>query len=354
MTKAIVPTSSRLALDDEQLRLEQTERIERQVRQLLRDGMPRNTLLAYQGDFQAFERWCALQRPPHPARPTTEAAVLAYLEELSEMRLPNGRFAVRAGTIERRLSGIAWAHAIDNYPTPRSPRVGKVLHAIKVKRSKAGEKPPRMAAPITIADLRKMCRALDDLRGPAAVRDRALLLIGWVCALRRSEIAALELGDVGRITTEGFPLTIRRSKADQEGVGKVLPVACEDGPLCPVAALRAWLEIRGEEPGALFWRSWRTKVHAGTAASEKQVARTVRRLVVAAGLKPEMKELDFSAHSLRAGFITEAVRAGHRDGDIMDRSRHKSHEVFMGYVRIAQTFQNNPARGFTKWGTEDS
>ncbi len=352
MSRAITRSSSHLAADDPELRLRQTERIARDMKRLMREGMPHNTFLAYSADFADFERWCQRQTPAFVAIPTSEEAIIGYLTEASEQRRPSGAFSVRAGTIERRLSGIAWAHAIDNHLSPRTPRVAKLMHAIKVKRSRDGERPPKKAAPLTLVDLRKICRHLDDAPSQATTRDRALILIGWVCALRRSEIAALDLGDVGRITAEGFVLTIRRSKTDQEGAGRSLPVASEEGTLCPVAALQSWLAIRGEGPGPLFWRSWRSKIHADKAISEKQVARAVRRLVVAAGLKPEIKELDFSAHSLRAGFITEAVRAGHRDGEIMDRSGHKSHEVFMGYVRIAQTFQNNPARGFSKWGKE--
>lgn len=348
MTKSIVINKSGLAKDDGQLRQQQRERFARASEETLLEGTPRNTARAYRNDFQQFENWCAQQHPSFSPLPTEETALLGYLTDL-DTKDPNGKYPCKAGTIERRLSGIVWAHAVMNIQSPVTPRLSKLLHAIKVRRVREGEVPPRMAAPLKLSDLRKIAKWCDAHSSPLTVRNRALVMVGWVCAMRRSEIAELERGDIGKFTSQGFMLTIRKSKADQLGAGRDLPVTSEeDQLLCPVEAMRAWLEIRGDSPGPLFWSSgWQKQRRA---LGEKQVARVVIGLVKKAGLTPESKNMDFSAHSLRAGFITEAVRAGQHDRQVMDRSRHKTHEVFLRYVRIVQTVDKNAATGFSKWG----
>ena len=350
MTKSIVINKSDLAKDDEKLRTAQRERFERMTERTLLEGTPRNTARAYRNDFRQFENWCAAQQPPFSPLPTEETALLGYLTDL-DTKGPSGKYPCRSGTIERRLSGIVWAHAVMNIPSPVTPRLSKLLHAIKVRRVREGEEPPRMAAPLTLADLRKIAKWCDGNQSPLTIRNRALVLVGWVCAMRRSEIAELERDDIGKFTSQGFMLTIRKSKADQLGAGRDLPVTSEeDRLLCPVEAMRAWLEIRGDTPGPLFWgHGWQKHRRA---LGEKQVSRVVVGLVKKAGLRPEGKNMDFSAHSLRAGFITEAVRAGQHDRQVMERSRHKTHEVFLRYVRIAQTVDKNAATGFSRWDSE--
>lgn len=349
MTKAIVPTTGTdLATDDEELREVQRRRFVKDAEDAIREGTPRNTVRAYIADMKRFEEWCAKQRPQLEPMPTTETALLGYLKSLRDPK-PDEPY-LRGGTIERRISGIVWAHAVVNIQNPVTPRVSKLLHAIKIDRVAKGEKPPRMAAPITLGDLRKMIRWVDSRSSVLTDRDRAMVLIGWCCAMRRSEIVALERQDISKISNEGFMLTIRRSKADQLGAGVDLSVTAEeDSPLCPVSALRRWLDVRGDDDGPLFWRTgWRK--HGGRPIGDKQVARVVLNAVKGAELNPETKQMDFSAHSLRAGFITEAVRAGQHDRQVMERSRHKTHEVFLRYVRIVQTVGSNAATGFSKWG----
>lgn len=338
-----------LAVDDEDLRLAQAERIFQRTAGAIVDGTPANTARAYTTDYRKFEAWCLSQAPRLPSLPTNEIAIMGYLTELADERNEKGEFSVKAGTIERRLSGIIWRHSLDNHPSPRTPRIAKLIRAIKVTRANAREM-QQQAAPLTVGDLRKMVRVLDQDRTPRAIRDKAMLILGWACAMRRSEIAALLRSDISEISREGFVVTIGRSKTDQTGEGEELPVSHEDvDSMCPVRAMEAWLQVRGDTPGPLFWRHWRGKrggrMHEGRGLTEKQVALTFLEMVRRADLKPMSHHMEFSAHSLRAGFITEAIRAGRRESDVQKRSRHKTHSVFLGYVRIAQTFENNPQRG---------
>lgn len=349
-TRALVLAAERagLALDDADLRAEQHARIAAAAAQTIAGGTPRNTLLAYLRDFASFKRWCAEQQPPLSPLPTSETAIMGYLTWLSEQRKPDGSYRVRAGTIERQLSGIVWAHAFDNHPNPRTPRIKKLIRSIKVGRSISGEPPPKMAAPLTIADLRRVHQVLTEEETLVAIRNRAIIMVGWACAMRRSEICALDFEDL-RVSGEGVAVTIRRAKTDQLGQGVTLPIARESGKLCPVRALERWLEVRGSAPGPLFCRHWRGKrggrLHPDKRLNEQQIGLLMAWLVKRAELRSEYGKLEFSAHSLRAGYITEAVRLGRKESEVQKHSRHKTHRVFMGYVRITETFKNNPVRG---------
>jgi integrase len=84
------------------------------------------------------------------------------------------------------------------------------------------------------------------------LRDGAILLLGFSGAFRRSELVALNLGDI-EWTTEGALVTIRRSKTDQEGLGRRVGIPRGD-IACPVMALEAWLDAAGISEGAVFRR----------------------------------------------------------------------------------------------------
>lgn len=337
-----------LARDDMELREAQRARIADRTARAIADGTPANTLSAYLRDFADFQAWCAAQAPPFHPLPADGVAIEGYLTYLRDLRRSDGRFALRAGTIERRLSGIVWAHEFENLPNPRTPQIKKLIRAIKVARSVGGEPAPKMAAPLTLADLRKIDRLLGEDGTVLSTRNQAIIMVGWACALRRSEICALDLEDI-HVSDEGIAVTIRRGKTDQTGAGVTLPLSREPGALCPVRSLERWLEARGSEPGPLFCRHWNGKrggrLHIGKRLNDQQVALLVDSLVKRVGLRSEYGKLEFSAHSLRAGFITESVRLGRKESEVQKHSRHKTHRVFMGYVRITETFKSNPVKG---------
>lgn len=321
--------------------------------EVLAEGTPPNTLRAYESDFRLFEAWCSSQQERFAALPTSEIALAGFLEAMFDGEL--GR-RYRVGTIERRLSGIVRRHTEAGLPSPRTPLIARLLHSMKVTRARTGEA-VGMAEPLTIANLHTIAEAMaaDLDRGARprarARRDKALLFLGWSCALRRSELAALRFEDVGRFVAEGTTIRIGRSKTDQTGVGVTMPLAPEGAAeVCPVLALRDWIDDRGDAPGALFWRIHNGRIQREQAMPEWQVADAFHLWKERSGLKPESKHMEYSAHSLRAGFITEAIRAGLPLTTVKDRSRHKTYDVFLRYVRIAQTFENNPQRGLLSRG----
>jgi len=75
------------------------------------------------------------------------------------------------------------------------------------------------------------------------VRDRALLLVGFAGAFRRSELVSLDVADV-LFGADGLIVQLHRSKTDQEGEGRKVGLPFGSNPLtCPVRAsiLLEWM-----------------------------------------------------------------------------------------------------------------
>ena len=188
--------------------------------------------------------------------------------------------------------------------------------------------------------VRDVLRAIEgeDLR---AVRDRALLAFGLASCLRRSELVALQVDDLARVP-EGLRVRIRRSKTDQEGKGATIAVP-EGRRLRPVARLEAWIERAGIVDGPVFRGLSRDGERAlPSPMSDRAVARVVQARVAAAGYDPAR----FAGHSLRAGFLTSAARAGASVFKMQEQSRHKSIQVLSAYVRDAQVFHDHAGKDF--------
>jgi site-specific recombinase XerD len=287
----------------------------------------RNTLRAYQADLRDYTAWCDLQGVQ--ALPALPLTVAAYLTSLADA-------GAAVATIERRMAALSQAHqAIGTTPPPTSDwNVRQVMKGIRRRLAGAPAQRRELLGP----ELRRLCETLPD--GRLGLRDRALLLMGHLGALRRSELVALNVEDV-EVTDDGLVVSLRRSKTDQEGEGAVvgIPRRRRDPEVCPVRALRAWLEDAGHTSGPL----WRPVNRWGQVAprriTDKTVARIVKRSCVRAGLDPAR----YSAHSLRSGFATEASRGGATEQEIMTHGRWRSVEVARRYIRRGTLFNRNPA-----------
>ena len=286
-----------------------------------------NTLRAYASDLRAFAAWCrALAVASLPAEPRTVALYLAALADA-------GR---RPSTIGRALTAINVAHVRAGFTPPREAAdVRDAWRGVRRVLSVA----PRQKAPLLVEDLRAVAAALPStLRG---IRDRAILVLGWAMGARRSEVVALDAADL-RLTAEGFEVTIRRSKTDQEGEGHKLGVPFGSTPAtCPVRTVLAWRTAAGIEAGPLF-RSFKN----GRPTSRPLDGRDLARLVKAAAEGAGLAAADLAGHSLRAGLITQAARQGKAERDIMRHTGHRSAATLRRYIRAAELFApSNPAQG---------
>lgn len=283
------------------------------------------TLKAYRTDWRAFEAWCtAHQLPSLPAAPET---VALYITELARDR--------KVATISRRLASIAQAHKQQGHDSPT--RAAVVQNVLKGIRRAKGTAPTQKAA-AEIAIIRAMVEQLDDsLQG---LRDRAILLVGFAGAFRRSELASLTLADV-QFTNDGLVITLRKSKTDQEGEGYIKGIPYGSTPAtCPVRALRSWLDASGITTGSLFRSVWKGgRRLRPTPLNDRAIAEVVKRAAAAAGYDPDR----FSGHSLRAGLATSAGAAGVDERTIMEQTGHKTTTMVRRYIRRGSLFRNNAA-----------
>lgn len=284
------------------------------------------TRRSYAGAWRTFTAWCeARGLCPLPASATTVALFLSA-------RADEGR---KAATLALDLAAISQAHKVVGHASPRgTAEVQAVLKGIRRARGTAQTK----KAPVLVPELRAMVGGLPS--GILGTRDRALLLLGFAGAFRRSELVELNAGDV-RFTDDGLEVTLRRSKTDQEGEGAKVGVPFGSDPsTCPVRSLRRWLEAADLGQGPLF-RSVNRHGRVGGSLTAHAVALIVKRAAERAGLDPA----SYSGHSLRAGLATAAAKAGKPERVIAKQTRHKSIAVLRGYIRDAELFSENAASG---------
>lgn len=205
-----------------------------------------------------------------------------------------------------------------------------------IRRTHAAAQGVRKVQPVVTSVIYKLV----DPLGSSLIdrRDRALLLLGFAGAFRRSELAQPRLADITE-TDDGLRVRLRQSKTDQEGEGfsKGIPYGNEH-KICPVRAWQAWKAAAGITGGQAF-RSvdWHSKL--GTSLSDRAVADVIKQRTKVVRLP----YTEFSGHSLQAGLITAAAQANVSERVIAKQSGHKSLPVLRRYIREGSLFTENAA-----------
>ncbi len=284
-----------------------------------------STRSGYRSDFALFRAWCLSRGVDElPASPETVAGYFAAMAEAG----------LRPSTIGRRCSAIRYAHKLADLEPPTNSEAVKAT--VRGIRRTVGAAPKRKAP--AVAEIARAMAAIapDGLKG---LRDRALLLLGFAGAFRRSELVALDVADLEE-TDDGYRVTIRRSKTDQEGIGATIAII-RGGTCCPVRAVKKWMEAARISEGPIF----RPVAKGGRIRASRLTGRSVCDLVKAYAGKLGLNGADFGAHSLRAGFLTSAARRGASVFKMRDVSRHKSMDVLQSYVRDADLFRDHAGAG---------
>lgn len=280
-----------------------------------------NTRRAYRVGWNDFIAYCV--ENDLDALPASPQSVALYVTVLAER--------AKLSTIRLYLAAIAEKHRETGLNSPTGhDMVRRIVRGIARMN---GASQARKSA-VTIDHLRAM---LLEVRGDdrKANRDRAIVLLGFAAALRRSELAGLRVEDL-RFEKRGLIVTIRRSKTDQEAKGVEIAVPfVASRSLCAVRAAKGWLEASGLVTGPLFRSFTLQREMLETPIDGRDVANLVKKLTSKARL-----EGDFSGHSLRAGFATSAAASKVSLDAIARTTRHKSLSVLMGYVRPAQAFDD--------------
>jgi integrase len=288
------------------------------VETYVQSGIAPATRRAYRADLDHFQAWGG-------TIPATNDMVAAYIADHATV--------LKVSTLTRRLAAISIAHGTRGLPNPiGSPLVRATMRGIRRAHGAA----QHQAKPLLREDLFAVLAAMRDRLKD--LRDRALLLIGFAGGLRRSELTAINVIDFERVR-EGIVLTIRRSKTDQDGVGRKVGIPFGRTIHCPLTALEGWLSASGIDDGPIFRPVDRHgHVLAGRLSGEA-VSLILRNQMAAAGFDP----IGYSGHSLRAGFATSATRAGVSTFKIRQQTGHASDTMLSRYVRDGELFLGNAA-----------
>ena len=298
-----------------------------QTRQFIAESLSAGTLRAYQSDLRIFAAWC--EDHGFQSMPATSGTVADFLSEQAE----NG---LSPSSLTRRVAAIKYAHEAKGFQSPTTDKIVSVtMKGIRRSKKQATQKKTPATAEKIITML-----AHCDTSTLSGKRDKALLLIGFAGAFRRSELAALTVNDI-QVSEAGIRVTIRSSKTDQEGQGQ--EIAIPDGKMNAVAVLQDWLDSAGINEGYLFRGFYKGgKRIRDTMLSGQAIADIVKAYAIKSGLNPA----EFAGHSLRSGFVTSAAESGASLLKIMDQSRHKSVDVVRGYVRSAKLFHDHAGSDF--------
>ena len=348
--QAVLDVAGVEPLDPQQLGIE----AERAVADLLAQGSSPNTDRSYRAALRYWAAWYFARYRRPIALPVSASAVTQFIVDhagrevagrgvVSELPSSLDHVLVAAGfkgqpgpmalaTLEHRVSVLSKQHHARSLDNPcREPAIRELLS--RTRRAYAARGARGRRAPALVREpLELMLETCDEtLRG---TRDRALLLFAWASGgRRRSEVAGARVENLKRVG-DAFIYTLDRSKTNQEGADRPE----NDKPIqgAAAAALAEWLKQSAIVEGALF-RRIRKGDRLAERLSDKAVREIVKQRATMAGLSEE-----FSAHSLRSGFITEASSQGASLGDIMAMTGHSSVTTVLRYHRRAAV-QVNPA-----------
>lgn len=198
-----------------------------------------NTIRAYAGDWQRFTTWCQVHGMN--SLPAPVEALAGFLTELADA-------GKKVATIQRHASAIAKAHELAGLDSPTADKKIKVL-----LKGIAREKKTRIkqAAAFSLASFKRTIKSI-DVTTPTGLRNRALLLLGFTGAFRRSELEALNIEDLA-FDEEGLVVSLDKSKTNQLGQAEEKAIFYSpELALCPIRSLQAWLRVLGREQGPVF------------------------------------------------------------------------------------------------------
>jgi integrase len=296
------------------------------------------TLNAYRSDWRDFEAWCRMRHLQ--ALPASPQTVALYITDRAS--------TLASGTITRRLTSITKAHQSSGFTnSPASTRhfvVGETLKGIRrtIGTAQKGK------SPLLADDIRRILSATTE--GPQGLRDRALFLVGFAGAFRRSELARINVCDLS-FTKDGVVIDVHISKTDQEGAGRKVGLPFGQNPdTCPVMAIRSWLSEAQISEGPLFRKVGRHGHPSKRGLNRDSIGVILKLAAARAGMSPETIE-NLGAHSLRAGHVTQATVSGVSERVIMRQTGHKSTATLRRYIASAICSARTP---HADWGSEEA
>jgi len=306
-----------------------------------KNSRSKSTVKSYSSDWRDFDSWC--QAKKLTAMPADPHSVACYLADRASQSFTdpkgNQQLPLKTSTLARRLSAISQAHQVAGVDfNRRHPAIQETWKGIRNTHGAA----QKGKEPILIDDLRRMVDSIQTVKGDEdrliGFRDKALLLLGFAGAFRRSELVSLQVEDL-KLVRDGYIVKLRRSKTDQQGEGREIAIPYGSNLCtCPVRALQDWVSVAHLQSGPLFVPINRHGQKALNAMTSHAVAVIIKKHAPNKEMATEL-----SGHSLRAGFATTAAMAGVQEYAIMKQTGHKRSDTLKKYIRARDLWKDNAA-----------
>ena len=282
----------------------------------IKNSKSSNTTRAYKSDFKDFENFC--DEFNFKSIPATPKTVSLYITKMSR--------ECKFSTIKRRLASIKVYHIITgNYIDLKHPVISENLNSIKRKIGTF----QKAKKPITLNELKLIISRIQREKNKKNIlRNKALILVGFAGAFRRSELVSIEIEDIDFVN-EGVKIFVKKSKTDQSGEGMIKAIPYfKNIEFCPVLSLKNWVEylkIAQVNDKVIF------------KMSDKNVALIIKKYIQESGLDKSK----YAGHSLRSGFATSTAESGAEERHIMSMTGHKSNQMVRRYIQESNLFKNN-------------
>lgn len=281
-----------------------------------------STREAYQRDVQDFFN-------AGEVLPATPEAVAAYLRARATTLNPR--------TLKRRVTALRQWHIFQGHSDPtQHPLIVKTLSGI----ARLHGKPRKQAQALGLKELDKIVAYCQAQSGMLAIRNRALLLIGFFGAFRRSELVSLTWEQV-QFVKDGMIIQLHRSKTDQIGEGARCVIPFGDDKRCPIRALIDWRQVSAQWEGPLFRRVSKAGKLLAQAITPRYWNTVLRDMAQQAGCTHAAQ---VSSHSLRRGFATEAARLGASMPAIQHHGRWRSTKTVIEYIEAGRSFEDSAVK----------
>lgn len=319
-------------IDTQQIISEDFSCLYEKIRELIDASTAPETRRVYSCQIRKFLAWCSSMNieSSFPMSPETLAAYIAYLAENN----------MSCSTLEQTLAAINALHKANNFASPTDTLI--IRKIVKGYKREHGA-PPKKSDAATVDIIRYLLDSIPEDNSPKHIRDRAIIALGFAGAFRRSELCALNLENLKwtfRNNQEILIIEVHKSKTDQEAHGMTKAIfPSTNEMISPTILLKRWLSISKILTGALF----RRVLKGGKVTSERMTSQSVRLIIKSAALEAGLS-MNLSAHSLRSGFVTTAIRQGKSERSIMNQTGHKSVQVLREYFHREDAIEDNAAQ----------
>lgn len=289
-----------------------------------------NTIRAYRFAWKKFREWCGENKYNvfSPPKSSIEFLVGLFISSMAKDRL------LKPASLDSYLIGIKYFYG--ECSLSLNTRHSEIKNAMAGIRRELGTAQVRKT-PLLAENIKLILDGFEE-KGPKDIRDKALILLGFYGAFRRAELVALKLEDFS-FDIYGVSVRLNNSKTDQESQGRNIDIPFDTNEsYCPVRALQSWIREADIEKGPVF-----LKIHKGGKISRNAIGGQS----VAIILKKRCEQFgfsgDFSGHSLRAGHVTSAIKAGTPESWIMRQTGHKNINTLQKYIRMNKEYKANSA-----------